>query len=91
MNGQLKSRTSMLNGRQHGLVELLYDGGQEMGALYYDNGRLHGIQCVWDQDGTLVFAAEFKRGEPHKLIQGSAASIAAFKSKISAMLTVAAL
>ena len=61
-NGQIKSKSSFLNGLREGLFEYWYSNGQRESKQHYSNGQKHGRCIWWNKDGTVQRVLTFKNG-----------------------------
>lgn len=64
-NGQLKSRTAVLEGLLHGVSEGYYTNGQMQVREFFTNGVSHGVRKKWFQDGQLLSDGEIVGGKFH--------------------------
>ncbi|MFM2065541.1 MAG: hypothetical protein RLZZ584_450 [Pseudomonadota bacterium] len=65
--GRLSSRTELLDGRPHGLMQQFGPDGRPRLTARYEHGLLHGQLSLFDDAGQPTQVAEYRQGRQHGL------------------------
>jgi antitoxin component YwqK of YwqJK toxin-antitoxin module len=64
-NGRKSMELNILNGLEHGKMELYYENGALKEHREYNEGKKTGIWTTWDEDGTKVAEASYINDVKH--------------------------
>ncbi len=64
-NGKVKSKTSYMSGKNHGMETEWYENGQKMWETMWKNGKQHGSYADWQENGQKSWQASRMDGGRH--------------------------